>query len=401
MMNSREAAYLALLQNELSGEFLLSCLEKWKKEANPAQADFHLAQEIAYGTKRRLLTLEYIAKQICHKLPSKRKEKLLLLSALYQFYFMEKIPIYALVNETIHIAKKHCHSFFVKFLNAQLRKLPEIQVKLPEATSTERIALLHSYPVWFVKELINDYGKEMALKVLELGNLPGKLMVRLREDEGFNENSQPQMVIVKESGAIGAFGKDKRIYIQNATPAALLFKLKLSIQDPKTILDLCASPGGKSILLSEFFPKAKLFANDISEEKLKKIRENFEKYGITAHLSVGDGRNYPLNRKFDLVVIDAPCSNSGVLNKRPEARWRLGEEELSKLEETQLALLKRGKQLLAENGQIWFLTCSILKRENENLARRFAQEEGMEVVWEETILPNEQGWDGGYGVSLK
>ncbi len=128
---------------------------------------------------------------------------------------------------------------------------------------------------------------------------------------------------------------------------------------------MAASPGGKSILLADFFPKAELFANDITEKKVKILQENFAKYGIKASISVGDGAEFESNIKFDLVIVDAPCSNSGCLYKCPEARWRLTKEDLAAYILLQKKLLQSARKLVSDEGFIIYSTCSILPEENK------------------------------------
>jgi len=170
---------------------------------------------------------------------------------------------------------------------------------------------------------------------------------------------------------------------------------------PARILDLCASPGGKLLAAHDLFPQAKLYANDVSPEKIMRLSQNLAKYGVKADLNCGQGEDYQSSELFDLIILDVPCSNSGVLNKRPEARWRLTPKVIEGLRQTQSRLVKHAADLLAPGGVIWYLTCSILKSENEEMIEDVIQHDRLEKVFSKIVLPNYEGWDGGFGCVLR
>ena len=187
---------------------------------------------------------------------------------------------------------------------------------------------------------------------------------------------------------------DPSLYIQNKTFVDLLLEMKNHFKgSPKRILDMAAAPGGKLILIHDLYPQSLLFANDIETKKLK---ENLQKYQVEAEVTTQPAELYETTEKFDLIICDVPCSNSGVLGKRPEARWRLSEENVDAHQQKQLKFLKHAKSLLKKGGQIWYMTCSILKEENEEVCER----SGLKVQFQKTHLPNALGDDGGFGAIL-
>lgn len=409
-MNAREAAYLALMSS-LKGEgFISPILEKWYQNDRPSTSDFAFAKEIGYGSLRMMLALDYLASSLAQpqKLSLKLKEKALLRTALYQHYFMSKVPLYAIVNETIEIAKKYCHSSFVKFLNVLLRKIQNTSLTLPSGDSIENLSIRFSYPQFFIQELLNSYTKEQTQQILEAGNSPSKTTVRLRSHVPHPltpslqiiQDIPASMAILTDVSALPEISSSPNYYIQNITPAVLIAKLAKHTPPPNNILDLCASPGGKLLAAHDIFPTAQLFGNDISPQKISRLSENLEKYHVPANLTCGPGESYTSPHKFDVIILDVPCSNSGVLNKRPEARWRLNSEAMDQLELTQKKLVRHASTLLSDNGVIWYLTCSILSRENEDLIASVCQEHQLTIEFSETILPNTNGWDGGYACLL-
>jgi len=198
-----------------------------------------------------------------------------------------------------------------------------------------------------------------------------------------------------------AFVDSTDYYIQNATPVQLFEFLAKGSFDPKRILDLCAAPGGKLLLAHDCFPNASLFANDVSEEKIKRLTENIAKYGLSAKVSCGPGEAFQSDQPFDLVVLDVPCSNTGVLNKRPEARWRLSPTGVRQLTEKAKMLIEKASSLISKNGRIWYMTCSILQEENQELIAQAEKLFNLKKTHEKLILPTAEGLDGGYAAELK
>jgi 16S rRNA (cytosine967-C5)-methyltransferase len=413
MKTAREAAYCSLLEASRNNGFIAPFLDAWRQQDRPDPADFNLAQEIAYGSCRMALALDFIGASLTDKgkLNIKLKERILLRTALYQHFYMARIPLYALTNESLEIAKKYCHYSFANFLNAVLRKVAEKVPPLPAGDNTYALSVRYSYPLFFVQQLVADYGLETAKEVLAAQNMPSPTMVRIRpcamplkaSYEGMEviEDLPIPMAVVTDGSAIKTIASSPDFYIQNATPALLIDRLRGGSLQPKRILDLCASPGGKLLAAHDCFPEAQLSANDVSEDKLVNLKENIAKYNLKAEVSCSPGETFRGTDLYDLIILDVPCSNSGVLNKRPEARWRLSEDALEAIETVQHRLVSHALDLLAADGEIWYMTCSILNRENEGLIAKICRQHQVDARDMVTILPNPQGLDGGFCCALK
>jgi len=364
-----------------------------KKPINLSHQDERLMKEITFGVIKRNLSLNYLVEKIFGKKMSK-EGKIILKIALYQYLFLDKIPLYAIVNTTVELAKIFLDSRVAGYFNAILRKINKNQLALPR----ERMDIFYSYPQFYIASLLQQYGEEKTKEILEVQNRPPTVMVRIRKNPtSFGENfyhNHVKINTLKKEEPIQKIAKDSNVYIQNFTPAYLIEQMARNIKkEEMKILDLCSSPGGKLILVHDLFPKAQLFANDVSDKKLDVLKQNLEKYDIKATVFKQQAEKFKSDLKFDLIIIDAPCSNSGVLHKRPEARWRLSEENIKKQQKLQLLMLHNAKNLLAEEGQVWYLTCSILKQENEDVVG--------EVNDIYKILPDKEGRDGGFGCVLK
>jgi 16S rRNA (cytosine967-C5)-methyltransferase len=410
---AREASYHVLLAAFQGNAFISDGLEGWQRQAHPSDLDFRFAQELSYGAMRMARALDYVAAKFTdkQKLSLKLREKVILRMAIYQTFWMSRVPAYAAVHESVSLARKHCHPSFISFLNAILRRISETTLHLPDGDTPEEISIRFSYPKLFVENLLQEHPLPSVKEILQAMNEVAPIMVRIRS-KGMTSNpelasleiisQQPLIGVLRDTGILRQILQSPDVYIQNSTPATLIAHLakNWNKRPPKRILDLCASPGGKLIAVQEYFPEAELFANDISSEKIKLLTENCAKYGISAKITCSRGEDYQGHGLFDLIILDVPCSNSGVFNKRAEARWRLTESDLKKLEEIQMKLLLHARGLLSETGEIWYMTCSILKQENEGLAQSVCEQTNLSIQWQECFLPNSEGWDGGYACIL-
>lgn len=413
-VNVREAVFLALQQSARNEQFISDSLDKWGNHDQPSHADAQLARQLAYGVCQRALTLDYLSLRLADKkrLSLKLKEKIILRMALYQYYFLERIPLYAIVDESVRLAKRYCHPTFGGFLNAALRKLPQFPLNLPEDDSVESLSIRYSYPVFYIESLMKDWGLESAKPILSIQNKPAPVMVRIREPDKAQQldlqivSTNPLVGVLTDHSLMFRLTSSSAVYIQNITPVYLIGWLveqatSSGLNPGMRVLDLCAAPGGKLIAIHDYFPAATLVGNDLTPEKVKLVKENCEKYQISAQLCCGDAKEFPSDQLFDLVILDVPCSNSGVLNKRAEARWRLSSESLGELQKTQIQLIEKAISLLAPGGQLWYLTCSILKEENEQLMSLVCSKLNLKSICQKTILPNEEGWDGGFACLLQ
>ncbi len=415
MIKAREAAYLAVLDSLRHNCFASQSLKRWQQQVQPSAQDFNLAQEIAYGSIRLALTLDFYAAACCDKTNLKigLRERALIRTALYQLYYLDRVPAYAVVNETVKLANRCMHRSFGAFLNFLLRQATLKRPALPlDDGSLEALSLTYSYPPFFIAQLKKEQEEKKIKELLEMGNQPAVLTYRIRQMALVNDalllSNDPPVAILQNTENLKEITDSPAYYVQNTTPILLLdalCKQKKALHapplaNPLAILDLCAAPGGKLLGVYDFFPEAQLQANDISEEKIKVLQENCQKYAIPAQLTQLRGEEYPLTQLFDIVILDVPCSNTGVLNKRPEARWRLTEENLASLLETQKKLLMQAVKLLKPAGQLWYLTCSILKEENEERMQWAAEQFSLTLSYQQTILPQKEGWDGGYACAL-
>lgn len=394
----RAAAFLALLSSMREDSFISESLEQWRVAARPSRIDLALAREIASGACRMAVQLDFLIDAAAgRKLTLKLKGRALLRCGAYQLLYLDRIPAHAAVDESVALANQFGHRSFGQLVNALLRRIAESPPPLPTGSTPQALSIRTSFPLLFVDLLLAQFGAEQTERLLNQLNQPPPTMARIRGTAplptGWELYPNPfhKMAIVPK----GEITPSPDFIVQNTTPAELLAKA-LHGWKGERILDLCAAPGGKSVLLHDLFPNADLWVNEPSPKRVVRLRENLDLYGVKAHLTEFPGELYPEGERFDLVVIDAPCSNSGVLHKRPEARWRLTQEALDSLAALQRALIERAGKLLSPGGRICYLTCSILDCEN----REVVEGSGRQLLFSEQVVPSSDGRDGGFAALL-
>ncbi len=401
-MKAREAAFFAFVDFEKKKAELV--LSSWVRSCSPCERDLALAKEIAYGCIKRWASLEHL----CKKIPYKRitqSEKRLLQTALYQKLYLQKIPEHALVFESVEIAKKHFGKKKADWINALLRKVLRMGIKTPR--KEEGLVVYYSYPSFFLERMHKVYPKKVE-EILQSQNQTYLPCIRfLKEKKPALLKEHPKSAeILYEKKLVAARIKEKKWvkpflkteYLQNVTPVFLMETLADSFPPPKTGLDACSSPGGKLLCASLLWEGVFWYANDISKEKLERLRENVEKHSLKVTLLQGALEKKPLE-KVDLVLLDVPCSNSGVLGKKPEARWRLSKSFIQELVKKQKEWIEKACCWVKPEGEIWYMTCSILPEENEDICD-FLEKKGWRKRKKVLVLPNPKGWDGGFGCAL-
>jgi 16S rRNA (cytosine967-C5)-methyltransferase len=195
--------------------------------------------------------------------------------------------------------------------------------------------------------------------------------------------------------------RDGWFYVQD--PGTLLAPRELGVQPGETILDLCAAPGGKTTFLAQLMNnEGKIIACDISEERLKLLRDNCARLGVTCVETTQNSKLIPQNLKFDRILVDAPCSNTGVLRRRVDLRWRISPAEISRLQQTQLELLKFVATKLQPGGVLVYSTCSLEPEENSEVVKEFlSAHAGFKLENERELLPFADNMDGAYIARLK
>jgi 16S rRNA (cytosine967-C5)-methyltransferase len=318
--------------------------------------DRALAQRLAYGTVQRVRTLDHAIETLGRRPVAKLDPpvRAALRLGAYQLGYVENVPRYAAVNESVELVRQAGVRRAVAFTNAVLRRVAEgigpLLAALPEGP------LKHSYPDWIHELWRRELGEEDALALMRAQNEPLETVVRLVRGEIDGEPTDIPGAYRVERVDEQALAEG-RIWPQSR--ASQLAALVLGSREGERVLDSCAAPGGKATML-----RGDVTAVELNPGRARELRENVERLGAR-HVTVVEAdatRLPPALDGFDRALVDAPCSGLGVLAARPDLRWRA-----RPLPELQLALLRAAAERVRPGGTVVYSVCTIAAAENEEV----------------------------------
>jgi len=410
--NPRQIAARILQQRQTGDEFTENLLENTLAGVRLSPADRGLCLELVYGVVRWQATLDWLIARKSGGREQKPALQILLRLGLYQLFWLDRIPAHAAVHETVELAKRSGFVSQSGFVNAVLRgclrETEAIRQQLAELRATQP-ALGFSQPEWLVERWQKHFGHDQTIRLLEWNNRPPKtfarvnalkagarqpasletaaaaLVERWREEnveydfftrDWTGENLVFELKAHPPLATLPSF-RDGWFYIQD--PSTLLAVEQLDPQPGEIVLDLCAAPGGKTAFIAQQMQdQGRLLATDISEERLKLVTENCQRLGITcARPGLVTSINSEFKQgSFDRILVDAPCSNTGVLRRRVDLRWRISADEILRLKKTQRELLELAAGWLKPGGILVYSTCSLEPEENAVLVQDFVADHG-------------------------
>lgn len=394
MKNPREKALQIINDVLYKGAFLEESLEILKK-SNIDERDYNFIKEITTGIIRNRTYLDYVIK-INSRVKIKRIHKIILSileMAIYQMYFLDKVPDYSIVDESVNLAKIYGNRGSISFTNGILRSISKKdapQVKIED--SIDNLSTFYSHPKFYTEYFYNNYGEEFTKKLLKANNeMPpftirvntlktskSDLMSNLKElsfeiEETVYDNA---LNILNPKGIIDTkYFDEGHFYVQDL--GSILVASFLNPRENSSLLDLCAAPGGKTTNLAELMNNTgEIIACDKSQGKIKLIQENAKRLGVkNIETRVNDARvlNKDFIDKFDYVLVDAPCSGTGLYRKKPDIKWNKDLEDIKSLAEIQLEILDKAKDYVKDGGELLYSTCSLSKIENEDVVNKFLE----------------------------
>lgn len=401
---------LAVVQD---GQSLSQCLPGLLAQA-PA-IDRALVQELAYGSLRWRFRLEAQLRQLL-KQPLKRKDQdvaALLLVGLYQLVYTN-IPAHAAVHATVEAVRATGKRWAVPLANAVLRNYQRQREQL-DATVRARPDECHAHPAWLVEALRRDWPQDWEA-VLAANNARPPLALRVNLRRGSVADYCAQLhsaglesVPLRHSDAglclRQAVGVERlpgfmggAVSVQDA--AAQLAAPLLDVRPGMRVLDACAAPGGKTAHILERTPDlAELTAVELDSARARRIEENLQRLGLSARTVIGDAAQpdgWWDGRSFERILLDAPCSASGVIRRHPDIKSLRRPGDIDALVATQARLLDALWPLLAPGGMLLYATCSVLRRENEQQIAAFlrrqpqAQELRIDAEWGRAVAHGRQ-----------
>jgi len=423
-VNERETA-LGLLEDILSDGgkkgynnlLLKDCL----KNINDA-VQKRFITELVNGVLRNLIYLDYIIAAFADIAPKKMKpfiQNVLRLSA-YQIIFMDKVPDYAAINEAVKLCRKRGFGGLSGFVNAVLRKIAANikNIALPNKDSNPAgyLSVIYSMPEWVVNMWLAEYGygkcEEICAALCQrpcvticvntLKTSVSELIENLKsENIEATETAHPFILKILDSSDLSELAAFKNGYFHVMDVSAAMAADMLEVPKGAEVLDVCAAPGGKAFYMAERL-EAAITACDIYPHKLELIRKSALRLGLDINTVHKDAATYSSEfaEKFDGVFVDVPCSGFGVLRKKPDIKLRITAHDIEALAETQSGILNNSALYVKSGGVLVYSTCTLSKRENEDVVTAFLAKGSFSLVREREILPTEYNSDGFYAAGM-
>ena len=390
-MNSRRTAAFIVARWLATHEFPNELLPK-------GGSDRAFVQDVVYTTVRRFRPLRAVLGELMKTWPKGELEALVLVGAA-QILYMPDVPDFAAVNETVAAAKMgDCAKRLDRVVNGVLRNLlrrrAEFEAKLAAAPLAER----ESYPNALVARWTARYGAEGAEKLARWHNAPAETWIA--RPDSFEKLPRGEKVADQPGFAEGAF------IVQDPATAGAVELLDVSTTDKMSVapeqglsvLDFCAAPGGKTVQIAWRLGEGRIVAQEVNPKRLARLRENLARMkldNVTAVQKVEDGA------LFDRVLVDAPCSNTGVIRRRPDARWRWNADHLAQLVALQKEILEAAAAHVKPGGRLVYSTCSNEPEENaEQIAAFLAAHPDFTEVGRYESVPFETNHDGAFACAL-
>ena len=377
------------------------------------------AMELALGVCRRHLYLQYFVKSLVKKVPSLEVCTVLEMG-LFQMFVMD-VPDHAAVSTSVELAKAaNLGEGSARLVNAVLHAARRSGPPALPPQKVRRVSIENSVPEWLVRRWFDIYGADraeaLAKSTLERPsewlrvNLQKVSAPVLAQKLGLTGASilydryiqVPEDVKLKPILESAAFA-DGEFSLQN--PAAYEVVKLLDLKPGLKVWDACAAPGGKSALMAEMEPSLDILASDVSDFRVEKMRDLVDRLGLAnVRLECIDALSpQGLNSEFDRILLDVPCSNMGVIARRPESKYRITQESVKELSELQFKLLESASRVLNAGGILVYATCSPDPLETTQVVNRFVKEHPEFEKVDGPVLPAsvDSRFDGFFAQALR
>lgn len=427
-VNERELVLDMLLQITRDGEYshivIKNVLDKYQYLDKRERA---FITRVVNGTLERMIEIDYIINLFSKVKVNKMKPliRTILRSSVYQMKYMDSVPDSAICNEAVKLAGKRGFVNLKGFVNGVLRNISRNLDKINYPDEKDKVSYLsvkYSLPEWLVKQWLNVYDEE-TVKTIGSAFLEEKpLTVRFNERKIKKEDLVG--ILKKEGVTVGEVPEIPcALYLSgydhlSALPSfceglyqvqdlsSMQVALWSGVKEGDQVLDVCATPGGKSIHIAELLNgTGHVEARDLTEYKVDLLRDNIERSGLTNIEAVcQDATVYDPDKKksADIVIADLPCSGLGVLGKKPDLRYKMNEKTEADLVELQRKILSVVKDYVKPDGKLLYSTCTIHREENEGNVEWFLKEyPEFELVKDKQMIPGKDTGDGFYIAIIK
>lgn len=412
---SRVSAYKVLNEVFLTGAFSNISLTKHLRAIN-VEADRRLCTNIVHGVIKKFNKLEYILSKLS-KMPVNELDERVKISiyiGLYQIVYLDKIPEYALVNDSVNLVKMFVGKKASGFVNGVLRNALRKKYELKEITFSDYYDIMnyeYGFKRALVEKLLLSYNKEELLEYAKFSMLPPSLSLRVNNlkttrDElierfnikGFETRKTfvPEGVEITSSLNVTLTEEYRKGLFSIQDSAGMLVSYALDAKEGMSVLDMCSAPGGKSMHTAEKMNnKGSIISCDIYKKKLEIMDFRAKQLGIDIiKVRKQDGTKFCEDYVdgFDRIICDVPCSGLGVIRRKPEILKYYSNEKIDELKNIQYSILSNAVKYLKKDGILVYSTCTINKEENEDILNKVLSE-NKNLVLDSINLPFEFEYD--------
>lgn len=419
MPADRKTAYLTLMDVEEKKAFSNLALNHHIQIGKPNSQAF--VRKLVYGVLENKMYLDFIVGQLIETPVEKMKssDRTVLRMGLYQLMFMDSVPPYAAVQESVNLAKRYCRGR-EGFINAVLRnysrKKDEICLPDQDTNLVGYLSTRYSYAPWIVELWLESYPRDFVEELLKAGNQTPDLVIRPNLLKTTKLDLEKRLIAKGYEVTKGHLVLDAmHVKGQELLDDTLFHDGMFSVQDessmqvvttldPKPgelIVDVCAGPGGKTIYIAERMEnRGEVIAQDIYKKKIDLIDRDAQRSGTTiVTTKTWDATKIDsgLSEKADRVLVDAPCSGLGVIRRKPEIKYKEYDKEMRGLPAEQLSMLRASSNYVKKGGVLVYSTCTINSNENQKVIAEFLKENPNFYVNQTLqIMPNIDESDGFY-----
>ena len=379
---SRTAAFECLSAIDARTAFSADALAA--VEPSLSEKDRGLCHEIVLGSLRRQIYLDRLIQKFVGEKKLDRAVRVALRIGIYQLLFLDRIPAFSAINESVELVRKAKKASATGFVNAILRRITREGLDLTFSDEVDRISVETSHPRWLIERWIGEFGSERAFEIAMANNAEPPLAFRRTarpSDVDIDAIGRPSKYV---AGCRLGSGDTRRlieleregvIYFQDES--SQLVASAAAANSGEYVLDVCAAPGSKTGMLA-LSGRAMIIAGDVTRARLATLRSNLERQGVAGvelcQYDASAGLPFA-EAAFDLVIVDAPCSGTGTIRHNPEIRYNLAIGDVVRLSSKQLKIALNASKTLKKGGRMIYSTCSIERDENEDVIRGLLAEQ--------------------------
>jgi 16S rRNA (cytosine967-C5)-methyltransferase len=401
-LSARALALVALRRWRTSREFSDAIIQRALRQIELSAQDRAFAQELFYGVLRNLTLLDFWIDCLRPRQTEAELREILRLG-LYQLFLLGAAE-HAAVYETVELARKQQHSFINGVLRSALRQKEELSAR----AQAQPLAVRFSHPEFLVGRWESEFGRKPVSELCAWNNRAASLYARV------NRMKLSVADFLRRHAGASILRNYESFVALPSIPTEALLRGDCYMQDPSTslacrlidpqpderILDACAAPGGKSGYLAELMGnRGEIVACDRDADRVDRLRENLDRLGLTnIEVMEHDWRQGGISgRKFQKILLDVPCTNTGVMRRRVDVRWRLRPDDFARMHGQQMSIARAVIPSLKTGGVFVYSTCSLEREENEQSIEELSQEfPQLRLDATESVLPFRDDFDGAF-----